>query len=216
MNIYYSSWFVLWFISLWNSLFYLFVSCEIHSGGEDKDKFWPTVHLCTDHLPKNKPRYCMGVGFAVDLVVCCALGVDMFDCVFPTRTAVSCLFIFKFKPFQRHKTFWTSSKKKSQYFIFGLIFYFFHSYRKSSLLLFFILIGKTVVIWLKKKKKKRKKKAQTYLSIAVHKKLFFFPAENRLGVERVNNSCFNSSAVVICVPAREKNILYLEQSFYRG
>lgn len=57
------------------------------SGGEEKDKFWPTVHLCTDHLPKNKPRYCMGVGFAVDLVVCCALGVDMFDCVFPTRTA---------------------------------------------------------------------------------------------------------------------------------
>jgi len=31
----------------------------------------------------------MGVGFAVDLVVCTALGVDMFDCVFPTRTAVS-------------------------------------------------------------------------------------------------------------------------------
>lgn len=29
----------------------------------------------------------MGVGFALDLVVCCALGVDMFDCVFPTRTA---------------------------------------------------------------------------------------------------------------------------------
>jgi len=57
------------------------------SGGEDKDKFWPTVHLCTDHLPRNKPRYCMGVGFAVDLVVCVALGVDMFDCVFPTRTA---------------------------------------------------------------------------------------------------------------------------------
>ncbi|XP_063601310.1 queuine tRNA-ribosyltransferase catalytic subunit 1-like isoform X1 [Penaeus indicus] len=57
------------------------------SGGEEKDKFWPTIHLCTDHLPKNKPRYCMGVGFAVDLVVCCAMGVDMFDCVFPTRTA---------------------------------------------------------------------------------------------------------------------------------
>jgi queuine tRNA-ribosyltransferase catalytic subunit len=29
----------------------------------------------------------MGVGFALDLVVCCALGIDMFDCVFPTRTA---------------------------------------------------------------------------------------------------------------------------------
>ncbi|XP_071517159.1 queuine tRNA-ribosyltransferase catalytic subunit 1 isoform X2 [Panulirus ornatus] len=57
------------------------------SGGEEKDKFWPTIHLCTDQLPKNKPRYCMGVGFAVDIVVCCALGIDMFDCVFPTRTA---------------------------------------------------------------------------------------------------------------------------------
>lgn len=31
----------------------------------------------------------MGVGFAADLVVCVALGIDMFDCVFPTRTAVS-------------------------------------------------------------------------------------------------------------------------------
>ena len=33
----------------------------------------------------------MGVGFAVDLVVCSALGVDMYDCVFPSRTAVSIL-----------------------------------------------------------------------------------------------------------------------------
>ncbi|XP_071454302.1 queuine tRNA-ribosyltransferase catalytic subunit [Hetaerina americana] len=65
------------------------------SGGECKDDFWNMVHLCTQTkdgdkeplLPKNKPRYLMGVGFAVDLVVCCALGIDMFDCVFPTRTA---------------------------------------------------------------------------------------------------------------------------------
>lgn len=47
------------------------------------------VHLSTNILPKDKPRYLMGVGFAVDLVVCSALGVDMYDCVFPTRTAVS-------------------------------------------------------------------------------------------------------------------------------
>lgn len=47
-----------------------------------------SVTLCTDLLPKNKPVYCMGVGYAEDLVVCVALGVDMFDCVFPTRTAV--------------------------------------------------------------------------------------------------------------------------------
>ncbi|KAJ8038409.1 Queuine tRNA-ribosyltransferase catalytic subunit 1 [Holothuria leucospilota] len=57
------------------------------SGGEEKDHFWRMVTLSTDYLPKDKPRYCMGVGYAVDLVVCCALGVDMFDCVFPTRTA---------------------------------------------------------------------------------------------------------------------------------
>lgn len=57
------------------------------SGGESKDEFWRMVHLSTNILPKNKPRYLMGVGFAVDIVVCCALGIDMFDCVFPTRTA---------------------------------------------------------------------------------------------------------------------------------
>ncbi|VEN56488.1 unnamed protein product [Callosobruchus maculatus] len=57
------------------------------SGGESKDDFWKIVHICTDLLPKDKPRYLMGVGFAIDLVVCSALGVDMFDCVFPTRTA---------------------------------------------------------------------------------------------------------------------------------
>ena len=57
------------------------------SGGESKDEFWRTVHTCTDLLPNDKPRYLMGVGFAADLVVCVALGIDMFDCVFPTRTA---------------------------------------------------------------------------------------------------------------------------------
>lgn len=57
------------------------------SGGESKDEFWRTVNVCTDLLPEDKPRYLMGVGFAADLVVCVALGIDMFDCVFPTRTA---------------------------------------------------------------------------------------------------------------------------------
>lgn len=58
------------------------------SGGEEKEHFWRMVTLSTDLLPPVKPRYLMGVGFAVDLVVCVALGCDMFDCVFPTRTAV--------------------------------------------------------------------------------------------------------------------------------
>ncbi|KAL4715144.1 hypothetical protein ACJJTC_012191 [Scirpophaga incertulas] len=57
------------------------------SGGESKDEFWPMVHLSTGVLDKYRPRYLMGVGMAIDLVVCVALGVDMFDCVFPTRTA---------------------------------------------------------------------------------------------------------------------------------
>lgn len=63
------------------------------SGGECKDDFCRTVSKCTDLLPDDKPRYLMGVGFSEDLVVCVALGIDMFDCVFPTRTAVS--FIYK-------------------------------------------------------------------------------------------------------------------------
>jgi len=57
------------------------------SGGEEKSQFWRMVDISTDHLPEEKPRYLMGVGFAVDLIVCSALGVDMFDCVYPTRTA---------------------------------------------------------------------------------------------------------------------------------
>ncbi len=42
---------------------------------------------CTARLPSNKPRYLMGVGYPLDLVLCTALGCDMFDCVYPTRTA---------------------------------------------------------------------------------------------------------------------------------
>ncbi|XP_041340255.1 queuine tRNA-ribosyltransferase catalytic subunit 1-like, partial [Pyrgilauda ruficollis] len=57
------------------------------SGGEAKARFWRTVKLSAEHLPRDKPRYLMGVGYATDLVVCVALGCDMFDCVFPTRTA---------------------------------------------------------------------------------------------------------------------------------
>jgi len=70
----------------------MYYLCGIYSGGESKDDFWKMVHISTDILPKDKPRYLMGVGFAEDLVVCSALGCDMYDCVFPTRTAVSAEF----------------------------------------------------------------------------------------------------------------------------
>eukprot|EP00126_Sphaerothecum_destruens_P008870 Sdes_comp20373_c1_seq1m14216 len=52
-----------------------------------QDLFWKIVFHCTKLLPREKPIYLMGVGYAVDLVICSALGVDMFDCVYPTRTA---------------------------------------------------------------------------------------------------------------------------------
>lgn len=45
-----------------------------------------TSWIC-DILPKNKPRYLMGVGTPKDLLECISLGVDMFDCVMPTRNA---------------------------------------------------------------------------------------------------------------------------------
>ena len=57
------------------------------AGGEDKDCFWRVVGHNAKRLPSQKPRYLMGVGYPLDLVVCVCLGVDMFDCVYPTRTA---------------------------------------------------------------------------------------------------------------------------------
>lgn len=57
------------------------------SGGEEKDVFWRLIKQCAEMLPSDRPRYAMGIGFAEDLLVCVALGIDMADCVFPTRTA---------------------------------------------------------------------------------------------------------------------------------
>ncbi|KAI5783916.1 queuine tRNA-ribosyltransferase [Peziza echinospora] len=57
------------------------------SGGEEKAKYCEVVDTCTGLLPDNKPRYVMGVGYPEDLVVSVALGADMFDCVWATRTA---------------------------------------------------------------------------------------------------------------------------------
>ena len=57
------------------------------AGGESKDDFWKVVDHACRHLPDDRPRYLMGVGYPLDLVVCTALGVDQYDCVYPTRTA---------------------------------------------------------------------------------------------------------------------------------
>lgn len=54
--------------------------------GEPKEGMYPAVEFSTRLLPEHKPRYLMGVGHPEDLVASVALGVDMFDCVYPTRT----------------------------------------------------------------------------------------------------------------------------------
>jgi len=55
------------------------------SVGEPKDAMFEMTKICTEILPENKPRYLMGVGKPEDLVESIGLGVDMFDCVMPTR-----------------------------------------------------------------------------------------------------------------------------------
>ena len=55
------------------------------SVGEDKDTMYEMTRVTTGHLPEDKPRYLMGVGTPEDLMKAVSLGVDMFDCVLPTR-----------------------------------------------------------------------------------------------------------------------------------
>ena len=55
------------------------------SVGEPTEKMYEICELCCDNLPQNKPRYLMGVGTPWNLLECISLGIDMFDCVMPTR-----------------------------------------------------------------------------------------------------------------------------------
>jgi queuine tRNA-ribosyltransferase len=57
------------------------------SVGEPKSAMFEMVSVSTEVMPGDKPRYLMGVGFPEDIVECVARGVDMFDCVMPTRNA---------------------------------------------------------------------------------------------------------------------------------
>lgn len=57
------------------------------SVGEPKSAMFEMVDLSTEVMPEDRPRYLMGVGFPEDIVRCVGLGVDMFDCVMPTRNA---------------------------------------------------------------------------------------------------------------------------------
>ena len=55
--------------------------------GETKEQMHATVEVCDALLPEDKPRYLMGVGSPEDLINCVRRGIDIFDCVLPTRLA---------------------------------------------------------------------------------------------------------------------------------
>lgn len=55
--------------------------------GESNEERWKITGLCTSLLPETRPRYMMGVGKPPDILSAIELGVDMFDCVIPTRNA---------------------------------------------------------------------------------------------------------------------------------
>jgi len=57
------------------------------SVGEPAEEMYEMTDLVTNVLPTDKPRYLMGVGTPANLLECIALGIDMFDCVMPTRNA---------------------------------------------------------------------------------------------------------------------------------
>jgi queuine tRNA-ribosyltransferase len=55
------------------------------SVGEPEPVMYEICDFCCDHLPKDKPRYLMGVGTPWNILECISMGIDMFDCVMPTR-----------------------------------------------------------------------------------------------------------------------------------
>jgi queuine tRNA-ribosyltransferase len=57
------------------------------SVGEPNETMYQVVEATAPRLPADQPRYLMGVGTPIDLVECVARGIDMFDCVLPTRNA---------------------------------------------------------------------------------------------------------------------------------
>ena len=57
------------------------------SVGEPKELMYEMVHFTTPLLPRERPRYLMGIGDLMDVLQAVSAGIDMFDCVMPTRNA---------------------------------------------------------------------------------------------------------------------------------
>lgn len=66
--------------------------------GESKQMIYEVAKWCTEILPEKKPRYLMGIGYPEDIAKVVSFGVDLFDCVLPTRLA-------------RHGVVWVKSSK---------------------------------------------------------------------------------------------------------
>ena len=60
---------------------------QVGAVGEPKGIMWDLLRVTTPELPRDKPRHLLGVGSPEDLVIGVGLGMDMFDCVLPTRVA---------------------------------------------------------------------------------------------------------------------------------
>jgi queuine tRNA-ribosyltransferase len=75
------------------------------SVGESKDEMWKATDSIASKLPSHKPRYFMGLGDPTDVIEAALLGIDMYDCVAPSRLA-------------RHGTIWqlTGSEKAQRAF----------------------------------------------------------------------------------------------------
>jgi queuine tRNA-ribosyltransferase len=61
------------------------------SVGETPDEMYAAIDVTAPHLPRERPRYLMGVGRPIDLLEAIARGVDLFDCVMPTRNGRNAL-----------------------------------------------------------------------------------------------------------------------------
>lgn len=65
------------------------------SVGEPEDVMYDICGWCCEHLPQDKPRYLMGVGTPWNILECISMGVDMFDCVMPTRNGRNAMLFTK-------------------------------------------------------------------------------------------------------------------------
>lgn len=77
------------------------------SVGEPKEKIYEIAKYCAGLLDENKPRYLMGIGYPEDIVSIVRHGIDMFDCVLPTRLA-------------RHGVVWIKDRSKISKKLWGL------------------------------------------------------------------------------------------------